>query len=129
GNDSMLSHLAAFMEIPILTISTGPVRPHDSIPYAVNSVTVSSTTNCFPCQPDTKCELLTCHKDIPHNLIIELCDTILKGDEVNSSSIKEKVNVFHLSNIKIYKTVETANNSLQLLELTSNELNYSDTIK
>lgn len=129
GNDSVLSHLASLHETPILTISTGPVRPHESIPYKAGAITICSDTNCFPCHVNTACELYSCHKDISHNLVVTICEGLIQGKDINHQFIKEKVNVFHLTNTIVYKAALTNNSSLRLEEISSNELSYNDVLR
>ena len=129
GNDSMISHLASFLTVPILTISTGPVRPHESVPYRENVITICSDTKCYPCTVSTKCDFQKCHKDITHNLVVDLVSALVDNKEINEGFIKNNLNVFHLSNVKIYKSHIRKDYSMELIELTSNELSYDDTLR
>lgn len=129
GNDSMLSHLAALHGIPSVTISLGPVKPHESFPYNKRAVTVCSKVNCFPCEVQTKCDLLSCHKDIHHNLIGHLAEALVEGHKLDANYIVDKINIFHLQSVRVYTPDFTKDGYMYISDIASNDTSYDDIIR
>lgn len=48
GHDSLVGHMASETLTPIITISLGTVRPHETTPYSQNAVNIVPGNNCFP---------------------------------------------------------------------------------
>ena len=101
GHDSMVSHLAAFKSIPIITISLGTVRPYETTPYIEGVYNLSPQTKCFPCKPDTACDFYQCHADIPYQAVNEVLNQVSNGKELESENLKENLSHFHLNSTNI----------------------------
>lgn len=112
-HDSMASHLASVNTIPTIVLSLGVVRPNETTPYSNNVLNLVPKRSCFPCQVQTKCDLLPCHKDINHQLVSTLAGAILNGDELNAQFFTEKVSPFFMENVDIY--IPTFENSFMTL--------------
>ncbi|WP_127715305.1 glycosyltransferase family 9 protein [Halobacteriovorax sp. HLS] len=127
GHDSMVSHLASLQQIPIITVSIGPVRPHETTPYIEGVYNLSPQTKCFPCKPDTKCDFYQCHADIPFQTINEVLNLVANGKEVTEEALKEKLSHFHLNSINIRKSEFNESGVYILKSITKDESNYLDT--
>lgn len=123
-HDSMASHLAAIKTVPTIVISLGVVRPNETTPYSNNVLNLVPKRNCFPCDIQTKCDLLPCHKDINHQLVARLSKAILNGEELNHEFLKKEVSPFFLDSVDIY-TPSFENGFMTLFKL--NESNVSST--
>lgn len=80
AQDSMVSHLAAFTQIPILSLALGPVRPWETAPYSQNSIVVSPRISCHPCPLSKRCEGLECFDYIEPNLLSAIANLMLEQD-------------------------------------------------
>ena len=129
GHDSMVSHLASLKKIPIITISLGPVRTKETIPYIAGAYNMSPQTKCFPCKPDTACDFYQCHADIPYQAVNEVLSLVSKGEEVSKSSLNKNLSHFHLNSINISKSEYNTLGLLGLESVLGNEAAYSDTIQ
>ena len=127
GHDSMVSHLASLQKLPIVTISIGPVRPHETTPYIEGVYNLSPQTKCFPCKPDTQCDFFQCHADIPFQTVNEVLNLVSNGKEVSEEGLKEKLSHFHLNSINIRKSVFNESGIYTLKSIIKDESSYQDT--
>lgn len=118
GHDSVVGHLASFADCKSLTVSLGPVRPHETTPYGNKSFCITSNTKCRPCYPDTKCDFFQCHVDIPYQLICETIRLLINNTDLTSEVVKKHISPFHLANACIYKGEMTEANLFRLKFLT-----------
>jgi len=110
GHDSMVGNLAAYCNIPTLTISLGTVRAYETTPYHSLAYNISPKTACFPCFPDEKCDTFKCHTDIPYQLINSCINQLLNGESISKSFLREKISPFQLSSVEILKANFSKNN-------------------
>jgi ADP-heptose:LPS heptosyltransferase len=127
GHDSMVSHLATFKSIPIITISIGPVRPYETTPYIEGVYNLSPQTKCFPCKPDTKCDFYQCHADIPYQTVSEVLNQVSNGKELDSKSLKETLSHFHLNSTNIRVSTFDKSGVLNLTSVIDEITSYQDT--
>ncbi|ATH06466.1 hypothetical protein BIY24_00465 [Halobacteriovorax marinus] len=129
GHDSMVSHLASLKRVPIITISLGPVRTSETVPYIAGAYNLSPQTKCFPCKPDTACDFYQCHADIPYQPVNEVLSQVARGEEVTNGSLNKALSHFHLNSININKTSYNSLGILSLEPVLENEASYEDTLK
>ncbi len=104
GHDSMVSHMSSIRKVQAITLSLGTVRPHETTPYGNNNYNVAPRTKCFPCFPDEKCDLRTCHKDLSYHAIRELVSHVLKKGIVTREEIKQFSSTLQMENFDIYRS-------------------------
>ncbi len=129
GHDSMVSHLASLKKIPIITISLGPVRTRETIPYIDGAYSLSPQTKCFPCKPDTSCDFYQCHADIPYQAVNEVLSLVSKGEEVTKELLNKNLSHFHLNSINISRSQYNSLGLLSLQSVLGNEVTYSEAIQ
>jgi ADP-heptose:LPS heptosyltransferase len=129
AHDSMVSHLAALKNIPIVTISMGPVRPHETTPYISGVYNLSPQTKCFPCKPDTNCDFYQCHADIPYQVVNEVLNSISNGNEITCEQLKDKLSHFHLNSTNIRVSSFDKAGVYRLENVMDDVTSYEDTIK
>lgn len=115
GHDSLCGHLASLSQTQSLTISLGPVRPHETTPYGENNYVLSSTISCSPCTPKTKCDDYLCHLDIPLPIVNSSISQILTNGEVSIEVLENIPNVVNHQSYKLHKT--KVDNKRMYLEL------------
>lgn len=129
GHDSMVSHLASLKKVPIITVSLGPVRTAESIPYIAGAINLSPQTKCFPCKPDTACDFYQCHADVPYQAVNEVLGLVSKGMEVTEESLNKNLSHFHLNSIDISRSKFNSLGLLTLEPIIKDEISYNDTLK
>ncbi len=117
GHDSMVGHLASEAQTPTLTISLGTVRPHETTPYHSKAINVAPRISCFPCTPTKKCDLLPCHGQVSYQAICKLIEMKLQNIEISHQNIQDKISIFHLENINIFKAYDPGHGEQELEEL------------
>ena len=104
GHDSIWGHLASLFNVQTLTISLGTTRPNEKTPYGTCNYNISPRISCFPCFPEDQCELLPCHKDISHNVLSAVVDTLMKDQDVCFKVLQDKIPPLFLDKVDIYQT-------------------------
>ncbi len=117
GHDSMVGHMAAVTETPTLTISLGSVRPQETTPYHKNAYTLAPKTKCFPCFPNEKCDFTQCHLDIPHQLVTNSIQQLIKNGGISTQSLKDENSTFHLGSVHLYKSSMNAYEQQVIVDL------------
>lgn len=120
GHDSMVGHLASLKNIQTITISLGSVRPAETTPYQAGGFVLSPRTKCFPCQPDTSCELFQCHSDISYQVTFAVIDQIRKTGNVDMESLSKNISSFHLTSVNISRSEYSQNGYYRLNSLSEN---------
>ncbi len=121
GNDSMVGHIASTTGTQSITLSLGPVRPIETVPYGKNNIVVTPKINCFPCEINEKCPLLGCHSKIHYQAITAIAQNAIQNQDVTLETILKYTPSCNLDGIRIYKSSITLQNKLSLVELTKNE--------
>jgi hypothetical protein len=116
----MVGHLAARQGIKTITISLGPVRPIETVPYGENNIVLAPRLGCFPCQISTKCELLPCHSKISYQAVSSTAQAIIDGNEITIDSLLKYTSNYNLDAVKIFKTRFTNHKKMVLDEITNN---------
>jgi ADP-heptose:LPS heptosyltransferase len=122
GHDSMVGHLAACADTQILTVSLGTVRPHETTPYKVGTINIAPKINCFPCTLTKKCDLLPCHGQVPYQLVSEITKMLIDNEDVNIESLKQKVSVFHLENVNVYRSYDPGHSEMELENISTDSI-------
>ena len=107
GHDSMVGHLSSFNNIQCLTISLGTVRYTETTPYGEGNYNIIPKTKCFPCFPQTDCENMKCHTDIPTKIVASSITCLIEDGFISERSLLEKASHFHLGSIEIKETYFT----------------------
>jgi ADP-heptose:LPS heptosyltransferase len=128
GHDSMVSHLAGILRMPSVVLSLGTVKPHETTPYNDRVINLSPKIKCFPCQLETTCELLPCHKSLNTNSVMAVVSLTLQGKEITTNNLLELTTPLELDSVKVSRaSFDEA--GLSLTEVTKNNTNTSDTFK
>lgn len=129
GHDSMVSHMAALKNIQSIILSMGTVRPHETTPYGQSNYNIVPKTSCFPCFPDEKCDLMSCHKDLSYQAINTLISGLLDNKQVDYTFIKNNCSPIHLQNMAIYKSSIDMDLGMQLHNISQNESDIKEVFK
>ncbi len=128
GHDSMVSHLAGILRMPSIVLSLGTVKPHETTPYNDRVINLSPKIKCFPCQLQTSCELLPCHKSLNLNTVMSVISLSLTGQDINTKNLLQLSTPLELDSVRIIKA-SFDEGGLALTEITENLTNTADTFK
>lgn len=127
-HDSMVSHLAAVAQTPTMVISLGTVRPPETTSYQHNVLNFAPRRKCFPCLPSESCDLLPCHKDIPHQLISSVATGIFNEKNLDKSFFNEFISPFHMQNVSIFAP-NFDESGMELIDITESEPTTADVFR
>ena len=128
GHDSLVGHIASETLTPIITVSLGTVRPHETTPYSAQAINIVPTNSCFPCPIESNCDLLPCHSAINSNLVSILANGWLNDSNFDSEFISDKIPAHYLHNTKIFKT-HYDENGLCLDEISNNYQSITESFR
>jgi ADP-heptose:LPS heptosyltransferase len=126
GHDSMVSHLAMIAGTPTVTISLGIVRPAETTPYGLNAYNIVPKTKCFPCNIETSCNLMPCHKDINYQTVASTVNSIILEGDVTKDNLYNNISTFHLSSSKIVRSDINKNGNFKLNTITDDFVSFDD---
>lgn len=122
GHDSMVGHMAALTDTPSITISLGSVRLEETTPYLNGSLVLSPRINCFPCRPQTKCQLYECHQNISYQSLNFIISEYLTNGRLDYETFQKKVHIFHRNKLFVSRSEFTQTGHFQLTHLQAEEL-------
>lgn len=127
-HDSMVSHLAAVTQTPTVVLSLGTVRPAETTPYQHNVLNIAPRRSCFPCQAETACELLPCHKDISHQMAGQIVSAILQEQTLDRSFFEKEVSPFYLNSVSVFAP-HFSEMGMELIDITEAAQTADDAFK
>ena len=128
SHDSMVSHLAALTQTPTVVLSLGPVRPSETTPYQHNVLNIVPRRSCFPCRPESACELLPCHKDISHQLTSQIIGEILREETLDKEFFSKEVSPFYLNSVSVFAPNFTTT-GMELVDITEAKPSAEDVFR
>lgn len=130
GHDSMVSHLAAETLTPSIVLSLGMVRPNETTPYNRQVLNFVPRNNCFPCNVETECSLLSCHSSLHHQVISTYAFELYKSQDVSTLQQPEsyELSPFHLNNVQVLRN-NFDQTGLYFEELTATHTTIEDSFK
>lgn len=117
GNDSMGGHLASLLDKHTLTIALGPVRPHETVAYGKNNMTIAPRTDSLPTKSSKTSADTSYHEKVPPKVLRYLINSYLIGLVPNKENITKIVPARNLLTVDLYLT-QFNHNSLELVSLT-----------
>jgi ADP-heptose:LPS heptosyltransferase len=128
GHDSMVSHLAGILRMPSIVLSLGTVKPHETTPYNDRVINLSPKIKCFPCQLQTSCELLPCHKSLNASAVMSVVSLALEDKDISTKNLLQLSSASELDSVRIIKA-SFDDGGLALSEVTDNLTNTTDAFK
>ncbi len=125
ANSEILS-LSSITQTASLGIFLAHNSPTTSAPYLTNTLLISPRANCFPCLKAEDCDHLSCHRDIPADLIQTLTMAYLDGKDISPQFLQQEISPLSLGSANIHCGQKASwGNELMPIDLTNNPLNSS----
>lgn len=114
GHDSMIGNLLSYKNVKSLTISLGPVRPHETTPYALDNY------NLAPRQKSN---------ELPYNVTYQCIEQLLKKNLINIEELHNSCSTLSINKLNLYKTDMLANGDVTINELLHKEQNAKEIMR
>lgn len=83
-NDTGTMHLAAGLDVPILSIFLSTAQAYDTGPYSINSCSVEGDIRCHPCSFGASCpHRFRCHQRVEVDAIYSIIKSFIKNNSFN----------------------------------------------
>ncbi len=108
GHDSMVGNLLSFKNIKSLTISLGPVRPHETTPYGLDKF------NLAPRNAND-------HNDVPYNVAHQCIIQLLKKNQIKTEELHNACSSLSINQVKLYRSDMLDNGDVTIKEILHKE--------
>lgn len=101
GHDSMIGNLLSFKNVKSLTVSVGPVRPHETTPYALDNYNLALRNNS---------------DELPYNVTYQCIEQLLKKNLINTQELHNNCSTISINKVSLFKSDMLANGDLTIKE-------------